>query len=82
MPRHAELANEEHVQRRAQSRRYFMSDWHTAPWQSQHDHVGTVSIWRQRGRQLSARIDSIVETHGHSPRAIRLPRTATRPELT
>ena len=82
MPRHAELANEEHIQRRAQSRRYFMSDRHTAPWQTEDDDVRTVSIWRQRGCELPARIDSIVETHGDSPRLIRLTRTATGPELT
>jgi hypothetical protein len=62
--RRAELADQEHVQGRAQRPRHLVPDRHAAARQRQYDHVVAAREVAEPPGQLPARFDPIPEHHG------------------
>lgn len=65
LPRHAELAHQQHIERRVQRLGHFKTDRHATAWQREHDHVVTLRIAAQMPRERTARCRTVEENAFH-----------------
>jgi hypothetical protein len=61
MPRHAQLAHEEHVKRGSERLGDLVRNRHAAAWQPEHDDVVPVGVVRERGGETTSGVVAVGE---------------------
>jgi len=66
MPRHADFAHDENLERNAQRARHLQPRRHSAPRQSEHENVGSAAVFQKFRRQDLSGFFTVAKRHAFS----------------